>query len=399
MLKTVLTVLITWAGIYVNAQTEAPVPSRFKPAWQNISTEVHQILAANHITGAVLYFINANQILDSLNFGYADVNLHESVNSQTIFHWASITKTFTGIGIMQARDRGHLSLSDPLVHYLPALNKVYNPFGSMDQITVAQVMSHSAGFRAGTWPWGGNEHWHPYEPTTWSQLEAMLPYTRILFPPGSKFSYSNPGISFLGHILASMYNEDIETYLHKYILMPLGMTESYFDLTPPYLLSRRSNNYSWIKDSLVTNGKDFDTGVTVGNGGLNSSVANMVRYVQFLLQPGMGRGPFVLSPASLQEMWIPALPTDEGKSWIGKIFFIERRMIQGREQMFIGHTGSQKGFRSFIYVHPASGTGVIFSMNTDIWIERDGLGIDRSREILYQVRELLFNQAFAAFMP
>ena len=177
------------------------------------------------------------------------------------------------------------------------------------------------------------------------------------------------------------------------------MRESYFDLTPAYLLSQRSNNYSWLRDSLYFNGKDFDTGITVGNGGLNSSISDMVRYIQYLLTPSSGNGRYVLSASSLQEMWTPVLTTDEGKSWIGKIFFNEKRTIAGQEQVFIGHTGSQKGFRSFFYIHPATHTGVIFSMNTDIWIDRDGLGIDRSREILYQIRELIFNQAFAAFIP
>jgi CubicO group peptidase (beta-lactamase class C family) len=54
-------------------------------------------------------------------------------------------------------------------------------------------MSHSAGFRASTWPWGGDRRWHPFEPTRWEQLVAMLPYTQILFKPGTKYSYSNPG--------------------------------------------------------------------------------------------------------------------------------------------------------------------------------------------------------------
>ena len=91
--------------------------TRFKPLWDNLTTEVKQILESNRIVGAGLYFVKEDRILDSLNFGYADLSLKEEVNSHTIFHWASITKTFTGIGIMQARDRGHLRLTDPVVQH------------------------------------------------------------------------------------------------------------------------------------------------------------------------------------------------------------------------------------------------------------------------------------------
>ena len=53
----------------------------------------------------------------------------------TIYHWASITKTMTGIAIMQLRDRGLLSLDDPIIRYVPELARVHNPFGDTDAIT------------------------------------------------------------------------------------------------------------------------------------------------------------------------------------------------------------------------------------------------------------------------
>ena len=71
-------------------------------------------------------------------------------------------------------------------------------FGDMSQVRIRHLMSHSAGFRAATWPWGGDQPWHPFEPTKWEQLVAMMPYTNLEFAPGSKYSYSNPGVIFLG---------------------------------------------------------------------------------------------------------------------------------------------------------------------------------------------------------
>src|ERR1051325_452389 len=104
----------------------------------------------------------------------------------------SIAKTLTGVAIMQLRDRGHFSLDDPAVKYVPELRQVHNPYGDISQVTIRHLMTHSAGFRAGTRPWGGDQPWHPFEPTRWEQVVAMMPYTEILFPPGMKYSYSNP---------------------------------------------------------------------------------------------------------------------------------------------------------------------------------------------------------------
>ena len=97
-------------------------------------------------------------------------------------------------------------------------------------------MSHAAGFRNPTWPWGGDQPWHPFEPTEWSQLVAMMPYTEILFPPGSRYSYSNPGIIFLGRAIEGLTGDDYEVYVEKNMLRPLGMRRELFDLTPYHLV-------------------------------------------------------------------------------------------------------------------------------------------------------------------
>ena len=119
--------------------------------------------------------------------GLQDRATGQPVDRDTIFHWASITKTFTGVAIMQLRDRGLFSLDDPVVKYVPELREVHNPFGDIAQVTIRQLMSHSGGFRAGTWPWGGDQPWHPFEPTRWTQLVAMMPYTELQFRPGTKY--------------------------------------------------------------------------------------------------------------------------------------------------------------------------------------------------------------------
>ena len=51
------------------------------------------------------------------------------MDDNNIYHWASITKTLTGIGIMQLRDRGLLKLDDLAIDYIPELRKIYDPNG------------------------------------------------------------------------------------------------------------------------------------------------------------------------------------------------------------------------------------------------------------------------------
>src|SRR5437868_252052 len=129
-------------------------------------------LKDNGIVGSSFIFLKENKIVADYYYGSANLEKNQPVDRDTIYHWASNTKPFTGIAIMQLRDRGLLKLDDPVTKYLPELRTVHNRFGSMDEITIRHLMTHSAGFRGSTWPWDKGEPWEPFEPTEYSQLVA-----------------------------------------------------------------------------------------------------------------------------------------------------------------------------------------------------------------------------------
>src|SRR5918911_2090519 len=182
----------------------------FARAYQEFRTNYLSELRGQGFVGSSFYLVRDNRVVAREFYGLADAERGVPVDEDTIYHWASITKTLTGVAIMQLRDRGLLSLDDPAIKYVPELREVHNPFGDMSQVTIRQLMSHSAGFRAATWPWGGDQPWHPFEPTRWEQVVAMFPYTELMFKPGTKYSYSNPGVIFLGQIIQLLSGDDYE---------------------------------------------------------------------------------------------------------------------------------------------------------------------------------------------
>jgi len=395
--------LLSWAVAFAlllpgfsAGQTLDPFPE----AWEAVSQELRDSLEASGMVGSAWAFLLEGEPLGWETFGFADVEAGRPVDHETIFHWGSITKTLTAIAIFQLRDRDLLHLDDPILKYVPELAQVHNPFGPMEEITLRHLLSHSAGFRGPTWPWGGDEPWHPHEPTRWEQLVAMMPYTEILFPPGSRFSYSNPGLVFLGQVIERLTGEDWEVYVEKNILRPLEMHESYFDSTPYHLLSQRSNNYYVTGGIPSANGLDFDTGITVSNGGLNAPLGDMVRYLAFLTDSGSeeARQTYrqVLPRSSLEEMWVEQQPIQESgplREAMALGFFIEE--YDGLR--FIGHTGSQKAFFSFIYIHPESGTAAIAAFNSVGTPDGGPLRPD-TRSILNGFRERLFSRVFPLFL-
>ena len=371
------------------AVAHAQTPPGFEAAWGQIVDEYKHTLDENGIVGSSLVFLHDGAMIASAYHGLADRDTERAVDENTIYHWASITKTFTGIAIMQLRDRGLLRLDDPIVKYVPELRAVHNPFGEMEAITLRHLLSHAAGFRSPTWPWGGGEDWHPHEPTDWAQLVAMMPYTEVHFAPGSRFGYSNPGIIFLGRVIEALSGDDYEVYIDKNILRPLGMYRTYFDHTPYHLLPYRSNNYLVRTGTPQANGLDFDTGITVSNGGLNAPLPDMATYLAFLMGGPDERYEEVLKRASLEEMWQIHQPVDESnglKQSMALTFFVLER--DGRR--WIGHTGSQQAFMSFIYINPATQTGAIAAFNTVGAWEGNRPGPPDTRSLMNALRLKLF---------
>lgn len=361
-----LITIMSLSVITMSAQ-EAKIAEDMK----NFKTLYEQELKQNGVVGSSFVFLRDNKVVAEDFYGSANLAKNQPVDKDTIYHWASNTKPFTGIAIMQLRDRGLLKLDDPVTKYLPELRAVHNPFGSMDDITIRHLMTHSAGFRNGTWPWSTGKDWEPFEPTEYSQLVAMLPYTEIKFKPGSKFSYSNPAIIFLGKIIEKLSGDDYEVYIDKNIFKPLEMYRSYFDATPYHLLKYRSHSY-YIDNGKRTEGRfDANTGITVSNSGLNSPLPDMIKYLNFLVGDTKKQEIYdgVLKRSTLEEMWQPQVKTEADANGnkgfttdIGLIFFLDKTL----GPTHLGHGGDQNGFISYIDFDPSKREASIIVFNTNL---------------------------------
>ncbi len=351
-------------------------PESTPPGWSDFTRSMDSSLAAGQVVGAGAIMVRDGRIVARHDFGLADRGRNEAVTDRTIFHYGSITKTLTAIAILQLRDRGKLTLDDKITRYVPELRQVHDPYGMIDSITLRMLLSHSAGFQNPTWPYTSGKAWEPFEPTTWSQLVAMMPYQELLFKPGSRFGYSNPGYIYLARVIEQLTGDPWEAYIEKNIFAPLVLDRSYFGATPYYLSADRSNNYTIMRDSATSaervreNGRDFDPGITIPNGGWNAPLADLATYVAFLSNAWQGdsarqrRYDVVLTRRTLEEMWQPVVSTGSRgtmTSGVGLGFFVTK----DGSTTIIGHTGSQAGFLSFLWLNPGTSTAIIAALNTD----------------------------------
>ena len=346
-----------WVSAAALCLVSAPLRAQ---SWTAFTRLFDTYAAADSIVGGSAVLLRDGRVIQRYQYGFADRAAHRPVDRRTIFHWASVTKTLTAIAILQLRDRKLLSLDDPVTRWVPELRRIHAPTGQVDSITIRMLLSHSSGLQAATWPWTEGESWEPFEPTEWEQLVAMMPYQKLQFPPGTKYSYSNPGYIYLARIIEAITGDLWAVYVQKNLWMPLSMTQSYVGATPYHLARDRSHGYR-IADTLSDIGADFDPGVTIPNSGWNAPLDDLASYLAFLM--GSSAEQSVLARRSLEEMWRPALPTGARLpefSQVGLGFFSTE--VDGRR--LVGHTGDQAGYRSFVYFDAERRAGLVIVFNT-----------------------------------
>ena len=358
-------------------------PAEAQRGWTDVTRRFDAFVKAAGVVGGSAVLVRDGSIVARHHHGFADRAARRRAGDSTIYHWASVTKTLTAIAVLQLRDRGLLSLDDPITRWVPELREIHDPEGATDRITLRMLLSHSSGFQAPTWPWDRGEAWEPFEPAAWSQLVAMMPYQRLEFAPGTRYGYSNPGYIYLARAIERISGDPWTVYVQKHLWTPLGMHRSYVGSTPPYLAAHRSHGYRARGDSVTDLGADFDPGVTIPNSGWNAPVTDVARYLAFLTAAaGDDR---ILARRTLKEMWAPAAPTGAALPELAHaglgFFSLERG---GRR--IVGHTGDQAGYRSWVYFDPAASSGVVLVFNTS---NDDGAGDAEMRALAEEAIDAL----------
>ncbi len=363
--------IVTVAGLVsvgaASAQGRAP------DGWGGFIAAFDAYAKQDGVVGGRVTVLRGGRVLAEHAYGLGDRERGTPPDARGIYHWASITKTLTAIAIMQLRDRGLLTLDDRITRYLPELRQVHDSYGSMDDVTLRMLLSHSSGFQNPTWPYGEGRSWEPFEPTRWEQLVAMMPYQQLAFAPGSRFGYSNPAFIYLARVIEALTGDEWAVYIQKNIWTPLGLTRSFVGSSPYHLASLRAASYTVHDDSgrvhTEPNPREFNPGITIPNSGWNAPIGDLVTYVAFLTHADGGdsavarRYDGVLRHATLEEMWRPIVPLTAGGSLdeaFGLSFYLYRRGAT----TVVGHTGEQSGFRAFVYFDPRTTVAVVGVLNT-----------------------------------
>ncbi|MGW6455970.1 serine hydrolase domain-containing protein [Streptomyces sp. NPDC055078] len=259
----------------------------------------------------------------------------------TQYRIGSITKPFTAVLVMRLRDEGLLDLNDSVDKYLPETG--------VGDVTIAQLLGHSAGLSAETTaPW-----WERVPGSQRPKLADVLGEHSRTHPVGRRFHYSNPGYALLGSLIEAVRGVSWADAVRREILEPLALDRT--SVQPQAPCAEGWAVHPWA-DVLLPEPPE-DLGLMASAGQLWSTPADLCRFAH-LLAEGDDR---VLSASSVREMRTPAVPAESGE-W-DSMYGLGVQVVRKDGRTLVGHAGSLPGFVAGLWVSVDNGVAAAVLAN------------------------------------
>jgi CubicO group peptidase (beta-lactamase class C family) len=371
----VLTSTLLFAGLDVARAEEAPA-DEIEGIAAGLDLEpfvdglVESAMRADRIAGVGIAIVRHGEVLVLKGYGQARDDGTPVNPETTLFRIASISKTFTWIGLMQLVESGRVDLEKPVNAYLPTSIRIPDD-GFEEPILVRHLLTHSAGFEdlvAG----------HLFV----ADADRALPLTDALRRyrpkrvrrPGAGAVYSNYGVALAGALVQHVAGESFEAYIERSVLTPLGLQDTTFrepysgalaqsrglpSPMSPALAPDVSQGFRWIGGRHAA--QPFEHVVQFAPAGaVSATPADMARYLN-ALSAGL---PQVLQPqtAAAFSSPDPLFANAPGVNGLAHGFLQYR--TPGGWRGF-GHGGNTLWFHSNLVVYPDLGLGVFVTTNSE----------------------------------
>ena len=224
-------------------------------------------------------------------FGYADREREVPATPDTRFNIGSVSKVVATLAVMILRDRGQLTLDQPLVELLPAFRMLSPAFR---QVTVRHLLSHASGFPGNNMR--NNGSFVPYLDYAQDTLEA-LSRQHLKHEPGELAVYCNDGFTMVEPLVRALTGLPFHEFVQREIFAPLGMTLSGYPVTPvaegtyvhPYFGGRSLSQ---------------EMSTPFATGGISSTPTDMLKLAQMFLDQGVYQGRRIVSAEAVREMGV-----------------------------------------------------------------------------------------------
>lgn len=304
--------------------------------------------------GCSISIIQNEQFIFKKSYGLANLEHQIPLNSQSVFRMASVSKQFTAFAVLLLADDGAIKLTDDIRLHLPELKD----YGR--KISINSILGHFSGLG------DFDDHLSTFRDSTLSgfiigseQFVSNAEYYSVIkdFPlvhdPDTTMEYSNHGYIILAKLVERVSGLTIREFTQKRIFKPLGMKHTFFSDSAEEVIPNRASGY---RSPEVGKQLNHLTALhTIGDGGLFSTIDDMLIWDNHFYAPKIGKDPKALI-ALMNKPNVNVPDSDEGK-W----YFANGQNTDGH---YFFHNGGWVGTDTSYIRRPDTQTSVVGMCNS-----------------------------------
>lgn len=348
-----LTTLALWLGAGLSS---APANPQSEPSWSRKALDALLApvfinkMADYYVAGAAISIVKDGEIVYMRGFGHGDVFAQNGVDPRrTVFRIGSVTKTLTGVALLQLVDRGEIELDASVARYLGDLEMegaYHRP------VLVRDLLTHTAGFDQ----LGYGRHASSEDGVV--PLKSFLTDSLVrVRPAGTLSCYDTYGITLAGYLVEQLSGSSYADYLREHLFAPLGMHRAGIRLRPEWR-EDFAVGYSFRGEWKPERWEYMNTAPASS---VNATAAGMANYMRMLLGEGEFEGRRILSAELARAMLTRQHANDPRLPGYGYTFWEDRRHgVQA-----FSHGGSMTGFGCILYLVPEHELGIFIACNQE----------------------------------
>lgn len=327
----------------------------------NPDSFIVNVMNQEHIAGVSACVVRHDSIIWRGAFGYANIAQQLPVTDSTLFMLASVSKTITGLALLQLWESGRFNLDDNINSYLPF--SVVNPHFPDSVITFRMLLTHTSSladnwtvmfstYVQGDTPWPLGDYLAAYFLPGGEFYDANRNFAT--WAPGHRWTYCNHGFVMIGYLVQVISGMPFAQYCQDSIFALAGMNKSSW-----FMAGLDTNQvampYHYSGTGYVPYGHfgyaDYPAGT------LRSSASQLGGFLIAHLNWGLIESNRILDSATVAAattIQYPALSNSQGLTWY-------RNNIGGHTVW--QHGGGDQGVSTRIAFSPSEKIGVVVLTN------------------------------------
>ncbi len=333
---------------------DTPSEWRGRIDYRALDQQITALMTRPEMTGLAVAVVEDGRLSFVRSYGLANIESGAPVTPQTLFRWASVSKTATGAMAATLASDGALNLGSPVGDWRTTLRL---PGDAQYRITVANLLSQRTGLTK-------NAYDDKLEAGQQAELlRASFVAAPLQCHPGTCHTYQNVAFDAAGEIIGQATRQYFPDAVKERLFVPLGMDSA------TYGMAELTESVDWARPYRDGQPRPLIDAYwrVPAAAGVESNIVDFATWMKAM----MGLRADVISPATLEIAHRPRVNTERlyggtlrqaindasyGLGW--RSFTYDGHRLEG-------HSGAVSGYRATMIFEPATRTGVVALWNSD----------------------------------